>query len=131
MAYILVVEDYRDTRSFVELLLRDAEHQVLTAPDGVVGLRMALCSRPDLILMDLALPKIDGWEATRRIKADPQTRHIPVIAFTAQVDSDSLARAEAAGCEAVIAKPFEIDTLLDQIQVCLQSPPPVRMSRFL
>ena len=120
MASILVVEDYRDSRSVVELILRDARHEVHTAADGAIGLRIANNVRPDLILMDLTMPNMDGWEATRRLKANPGTRDIPVIAFTAQVDRDSLDRAVSAGCNAVIAKPFEIDTLLGQIADCLQ-----------
>lgn len=119
MASILVVEDYRDSRSVVELILHDAMHQVYTASDGEAGLKLAACLHPDVILMDLAMPNVDGWEATRQLKADPDTRNIPVIAFTAQLDPDSLARANAAGCEAVLGKPFEIDEMLRQIDLCL------------
>lgn len=119
MANILVVEDYRDNRNVVELILRDAFHEVNSASDGAIGLALALNSLPDLVLMDLAMPNIDGWEATRRLKANPRTSHIPVIAFTAQMDSAALEQAVLAGCAAVIAKPFEIDVLLDQINACL------------
>lgn len=119
MASILVVEDYRDSRSVVELILRDAQHQVYTASDGATGLQLAACMHPDVILMDLAMPNVDGWEATRQLKADPETRDIPVIAFTAQLDPESLDRATTAGCEAVLGKPFEIDEMLRQIDACL------------
>lgn len=121
MASVLVVEDYRDSRSVVELILRDALHSVMTAPDGVVGVELALRIKPDVILMDLAMPNMDGFEATRQLKASPTTCSIPVIAFTAQVDEDSIKQAVRAGCVAVIAKPFEIDTLLEQIDACLNA----------
>ena len=119
MASILIVEDYRDSRSVVELILRDADHEVYTASDGEKGVQLATNHRPDVILMDLAMPNLDGWEATRQLKANPSTRDIPVIAFTAQVDHDSLDRAVLAGCSAVVEKSFEIDTLLGQIDACI------------
>ncbi|HEY3232200.1 MAG TPA: response regulator [Roseiflexaceae bacterium] len=119
MAYILVVEDAHDNREIAEIILRDAGHTVLSVPDGESGLAAAADLRPDLILMDLALPFVDGWEATRRLKADPDTRDIPVIAFTAHVLQEDAERAWAAGCSAVIPKPFEIDALLRQINALL------------
>jgi CheY-like chemotaxis protein len=115
MAYILLVEDAQDNRAIAELILRDAGHTVLSVADGESGMAAAIALRPDLILMDLALPFVDGWEATRRLKADPATRNIPVVAFTAHVLQEDSDRAREAGCVAVIAKPFEIDTLLRQI----------------
>lgn len=120
MAHILVVEDTHDNRQVAELILRDAGHTVLSAADGASGVAVAAASRPDLILMDLALPHMDGWEATRRLKADPATRDIPVIAFTAHVLQDDARRARDAGCVALIPKPFEIDDLLQQIEVLLK-----------
>jgi two-component system cell cycle response regulator DivK len=119
MAYILVVEDAQDNREIAEIILRDAGHTVLSVGDGQSGLAAAADLRPDLILMDLALPCVDGWEATRRLKADPYTRDIPVIAFTAHVLQEDAERAWAAGCSAVIRKPFEIDALLCQINALL------------
>ena len=115
MAYILLVEDTQDNRAIAELILRDAGHTVLSVEDGESGMAAATALHPDLILMDLALPYVDGWEATRRLKADPITRDIPVVAFTAHVLQEDAERAHAAGCAAVIAKPFEIDVLLRQI----------------
>jgi two-component system, cell cycle response regulator DivK len=115
MAYILLVEDTQDNRAIAELILREAGHTVLSVADGESGMASAAVLRPDLILMDLALPFVDGWEATRRLKADPATRDIPVVAFTAHVLQEDADRARDAGCVAVIAKPFEIDALLDQI----------------
>lgn len=119
MAYILVVEDSRDNREVTRLILQGAGHTVLIAPDGVSGLDAAVRAKPDLILMDLALPHIDGWEATRRLKEDPATRDIPVIAFTAHVLAEDMQRARDVGCAAVIAKPFKVDTLLQQVDHCL------------
>jgi two-component system cell cycle response regulator DivK len=115
MAYILLVEDTFDNRAIAELILRDAGHVVTSVADGESGMAAAAALHPDLILMDLALPFVDGWEATRRLKANPATRNIPVVAFTAHVLEEDAERARDAGCVAVVAKPFEIDTLLDQI----------------
>jgi two-component system, cell cycle response regulator DivK len=119
MAYILLVEDTQDNREIAEIILRDAGHTVLSVEDGASSMIAAATAQPDLILMDLALPQIDGWEATRRIKANPATCDIPVIAFTAHVLQEEAERARAAGCAAVIAKPFEIDMLLKQIDMLL------------
>ena len=119
MASILVIEDYNDNRIVIELILRDAQYDVRSASDGLSGVRLAVSNSPDVILMDLALPHLDGWEATRRLKANPLTRHIPVIAFTAQLDRDSIDRAVDAGCIAIVAKPFDIDALLGKISSVL------------
>ena len=119
MPHILVIEDYRDNREVAKLILNDAGYRVTTAGDGLRGVQIATQCHPDLVLMDLALPWLNGWEATQRLKATPATRSIPVVAFTAHVLPDDLARARAAGCSAVIAKPFEIDTLLSEIAALL------------
>ena len=120
MAHILIIEDYRDIRDVTELILADAGHTVISASDGVRGLDIAVCDQPDLILMDLALPLLDGWEATRRLKANPRTRHIPVVALTARVAKEEITYALAVGCVALIAKPFEIDTLLNEVEAVLE-----------
>src|SRR5690348_13520827 len=83
MAHILIIEDYPDTREVAQLVLLDAGHTVSSATDGVCGLVAAARDQPDLILMDLGLPRLDGWSATERLKADSSTSHIPVVAFTA------------------------------------------------
>jgi len=127
MFHILVVEDYRDNREVARLILSDAGYTVSTAGDGLRGVQLAIQCHPDLVLMDLSLPWLNGWEATQRLKATPATRAIPVVAFTAHVLPDDLARARAAGCSAVIAKPFEIDTLLNEIAALLA--PPARPQR--
>src|SRR4051794_30140451 len=115
MAHILIVEDARDNRTIAELILQSAGHTVESVGDGVSAVGMAVTTRPDAILMDLSLPRLDGWEATRRLKANPATCDIPVIAFTAHTLPNDIERARAAGCESVIAKPFEIDFFLQQV----------------
>ena len=82
----------------------------------------AATKQPDVILMDLSLPHLDGWEATRRLKSNPATCHIPVIAFTAHALPYDIERARASGCSSIIAKPFEIDYFLGQIKALVQRP---------
>jgi CheY-like chemotaxis protein len=115
MARILIIEDYSDTRELTELILVDAGYSVVCADDGLAGLHCALHDNPDLILMDLNLPRMDGWQATRCLKGNPTTRHIPVIAFTAYATDETCTRALQAGCGDIITKPFDIDALLGQI----------------
>jgi two-component system, cell cycle response regulator DivK len=115
MATILLIEDSLDNRNMTERILTDAGYTVVTAEDGLHGLNLAVSAQPDLIVMDLALPRLDGWAATRRLKAQPATRHIPVVACTAHVMPEAIARAKAAGCAAVVTKPFKIDILLHTI----------------
>ena len=119
MAHIMVVEDARDNRTIAELILQSAGHTVTSVGDGASAVKAAANSHPDAILMDLSLPRLDGWEATRRLKANPSTCDIPVIAFTAHTLPSDLERALAAGCATVIAKPFEIDFFLAQIDALL------------
>jgi CheY-like chemotaxis protein len=102
MANILIIEDYPDNRDITELILAAAGHTVASASDALRGLYVAARDQPDLIVMDLALPRLDGWEAMRRLNAYPLTRHIPVVAVTAHVSQADRARAAAAGCVAVI-----------------------------
>lgn len=119
MGRILIVEDYSDTREVTELILVEAGHTVVCAQNGLAGFQRAVQEQPDLILMDLNLPQLDGWEATRRLKANPATRDIPVIAFTAYIADDAIRRAMEAGCMASIIKPFDIDTLLCEVKSVL------------
>lgn len=126
MAHILIIEDYPDTRNVTELILEDAGYRVSSASNGVRGLALAEQQHPDLILMDLALPYLDGWETTRRLKANPHTSHIPIVAFTAYVAQPDIARALAVGCVAVIAKPFELDTLVNEVAAILAQHSPHR-----
>jgi len=90
-------------------------HEVVTAVDGADGIAKAISERPDIILMDLDLPVVDGWEATRRLKADPATRDIPIIALTAHAMIGDREKALAAGCEDCDTKPVEFDRLLTKI----------------
>jgi CheY-like chemotaxis protein len=119
MPHILIIEDYRDTREVTALILNDAGYSVTTAGDGLRGVQLAVQCLPDLVLMDLALPRMNGWDAIERLKATPTTQHIPVVAFTAHVLPEDIGRACAAGCCAVITKPFDIDALLADIATML------------
>jgi two-component system cell cycle response regulator DivK len=103
---ILVVDDVEDGRVVVGEFLELRGFELATAADGVEAVEKALALRPDLILMDVWLPKMDGLEATRRIKADPRTAGVPVLAVTAHALASARAEAEAAGCDGVITKPF-------------------------
>jgi len=102
---ILVVEDDADNRRIVAKTLTVEGYQIIEATDGVQALAHAQAELPDLILMDLALPNMDGWEATRRLKSDPRTRTIPVIALTAIAMRGDEEEARAAGCDDYITKP--------------------------
>jgi two-component system cell cycle response regulator DivK len=113
---ILVIEDTEDNRRILRDLLTNAGFELIEAADGERGVMMAAEHRPDLILMDIQLPIIDGYEATRRIKANPDTRHIPIIAVTSYALSGDEAKAIAAGCDGYIAKPFSPRKILDEIR---------------
>ena len=113
---ILYVEDNDDNIYMLQNRLKRAGFAVVVARDGAQGVAMAATEQPDLILMDLGLPVIDGWEATRRIKAAPPTRHIPVIALTADAMTGEKEKAIAAGCDDFDTKPVELTRLLDKIR---------------
>lgn len=123
MAHILIVEDAPDNRTIAELILRDAGYNVTSVSDGASALVAAAAKHPDVILMDLSLPHLDGWEATRRLKSDPATSDIPVIAFTAHALPNDIERARACGCSSIIAKPFEIDYFLSQVRAFVKQRP--------
>jgi two-component system, cell cycle response regulator DivK len=129
MAHILIVEDAPDNRAIAELILRSAGHTVVSVSDGASAVCLAVSTHPDAILMDLSLPQLDGWEATRRLKDNPATCDIPVIAFTAHILPSDLDRAREAGCATVIAKPFEINVFLAQIDALLEPHSRVRSRR--
>jgi CheY-like chemotaxis protein len=122
MALVLIVEDDPDIQHMLELLLTDAGHTVIGASDGWRCLELAPSLAPDLIVMDLALPRLDGWEATRRLKANRLTQAIPVLALTANATDTALAQAASAGCSAVIVKPFNIDLFIRQVGLLLERP---------
>jgi two-component system cell cycle response regulator DivK len=112
---ILYVEDNEDNVYMLRRRLERAGFAVVIASDGMQGIAMATSEQPDLILMDLSLPDVDGWEVTRRIKADPATKHIPVIAITANAMAGDKDKALAAGCDDFDTKPVEIERLLAKI----------------
>jgi two-component system cell cycle response regulator DivK len=114
MKKILVVEDVEFNRDLLVQLLEDA-YEILTAVDGAEGIEQAERDRPDLILMDLSLPVIDGWEAARRIKANPALRHIPIIALSAHAMAGDEAKARESGCDDYISKPLNEDLLFEKL----------------
>jgi CheY-like chemotaxis protein len=117
---ILYVEDNEDNIYVLKNRLTRVGHTVLIASDGAQAVTMAAAEQPNLILMDLSLPVLDGWEATRRIKAAPETRHIPVIALTAHAMAGDREKAMAAGCDDFDTKPVEMSRLLDKIQALVK-----------
>ena len=116
MFKILLVEDNEMNRDMLSRLLRRRGYDVVIAADGLEGISQAHSEAPDLILMDLSLPGIDGWAATRLLKAGQATRHIPVIALTAHALVGERERALEAGCDDYDTKPIEFDRLLAKIR---------------
>jgi len=114
MKKILVVEDVELNMDLLVQLLED-EYKVLTAMDGAAGIELAKRERPDLIIMDLSLPVVDGWEATRRIKANQDLKYIPIIALTAHAMVGDAEEALAAGCDDYMAKPLDEDLLFQKL----------------
>jgi len=113
---ILVIEDHEDNRRILRYLLTSAGYEVFEAITGEEGVASAEAQRPDLILMDIQLPGLDGYEATRRIKANPDLRRIPIIVVTSYALSGDDVKALAAGCDAYVTKPFNPRQLLAKIQ---------------
>lgn len=123
MPKILLVEDNEMNRDMLSRRLVRRGYGVVLAVDGQIGLELARSELPDLILMDMSLPVLDGWEATRRLKADPATRHIPVIALTAHAMSDDRDKALDAGCNDYDTKPIELTRLLGKVEALLDKGP--------
>ena len=113
---ILVIEDTHDNREIMRDLLTSAGYEIIEAVDGAAGVAMAAKERPDLILMDIQLPVIDGFEATRRIRAMPELAHIPIIAVTSYALGGDEAKTRAAGCNGYVAKPFSPRQLLAKVR---------------
>lgn len=113
---ILLVEDNEDNRLVYRTILDHFGFVVLEAADGEEGIRRARADGPDLILMDVSIPKIDGWEATRQLKADPRTSSIPIIALTAHALATDRAKAQEAGCDGYLAKPVEPRRVVEEVQ---------------
>ena len=120
---ILYVEDNDDNIYMLRNRLTRAGHTVVVATDGAQGVAMAASELPDLILLDLSLPEVDGWEAARRIKAGPQTRAIPIIALTAHAMPGDREKALAAGCDDFDTKPVELKRLLEKISALAPAGP--------
>ena len=116
---ILVIEDQEDNRVILHDLLTNAGYEVIEAVNGELGVRLAETAAPDLILMDIQLPVLDGYEATRRIKAQPALAAIPIIAVTSYALSGDEAKARAAGCDAYVTKPFSPRQLLAKVRELL------------
>ena len=117
---ILVVEDQEDNRQILRDLLANAGYEMIEAVDGEQALTQAAKHTPDLILMDIQLPLLDGYEATRRIKADPVLNHIPIIVVTSYALSGDEDKARRAGCDAYVAKPYSPRALLAKIREYLK-----------
>jgi two-component system, cell cycle response regulator DivK len=121
MKKILIVEDVDFNRDLLVQLLED-EYEILTAVDGVAGIELAERERPDLILMDLSLPVMDGWEATRRIKANESVHNIPIIALTAHAMRGDAEQALQCGCDDYLSKPFDEQLLFQKLAHFLGGP---------
>ena len=120
MPRILLVEDNEMNRDMLSRRLARKEYEVLVAVDGKEGVEMAGSVAPDLILMDMSLPVMDGWEATRQLKASPETKAIPIIALTAHAMSGDREKAMEAGCDDYDTKPIELPRLLTKIEALLE-----------
>ena len=123
MAKILIVEDNEMKRDMLSRRLERRGYTTLIAIDGGAGVAKARTDAPDLILMDMSLPVIDGWEASRQIKADPATASIPIIALTAHAMTSDRDKAIQAGCDDYDTKPVELPRLLGKIEALLKKPP--------
>jgi two-component system cell cycle response regulator DivK len=120
MTKILLVEDNEMNRDMLSRRLIRSGYEVVLAVDGEQGVALAVSGRPDVVLMDMSLPVLDGWEATRRLKADPATRETPVIALTAHAMAGDEKKAREAGCDDFDTKPVEFARLLSKIEGLLQ-----------
>jgi two-component system cell cycle response regulator DivK len=115
-ALVLVVEDYQDAREMYAAYLQFSGYRVAEATNGLEAIEKTLELLPDIILMDLALPKMDGWEATRRLKSDDRTKHIPIVALTGHALAGHAEGARQAGCDSFVTKPCLPDALVAEIR---------------
>jgi two-component system cell cycle response regulator DivK len=122
MSRVLIVEDHPINLELVTALLEEMGFEVLPARSAEQGLALAMAARPDLILMDVQLPRMNGYEVTRRLKADPRTTHTPVVAVTAQVQEGEEQRARAAGCAAYLPKPLNAERFKETVRQFLGGP---------
>ena len=127
MAKILIIEDTENNRVLLTRRLRPRGYDIITAEDAEKGLLLVEGERPDLVLMDVGLPGMNGWDATRQLKSNPATRHVPVIALTAHAMDGDREKAMAAGCDEYEIKPIDFNRLFEKIDRLLgqrpQSPP--------
>ncbi len=121
MAVILVVEDNPVNQDLVTRFLKKEGYDVLIASDGIAGVKAAREHNPDLIVMDLGLPGVDGWEAARRIRSAPKTARIPIIAVTGHTLADDVIKARQAGCDAYETKPIVYERLMKKIRLLLDA----------
>ena len=122
MKKILLIEDNEMNRDMLARRLQKRGFDMLLAEDGVAGVDLAQKQKPDLILMDMSLPKLDGWGASRQLKADPQTAAIPIIALTAHAMAEDREKALAAGCDEFETKPVDLASLLAKMETLLGKP---------
>lgn len=118
---VLIVDDVADQRDIHATYLRFHGYETLEASSGEEALRVTLQQRPDLVIMDVKLPRMDGWRATERLKSDPVTREIPILILTARVLTKDRARSVAAGADAYLPKPCELDQVLEQVERLIRS----------
>ncbi|MBW8894888.1 MAG: response regulator [Acidobacteria bacterium] len=121
---VLVVEDYQDAREMYSAYLQFSGYRVAEATNGLEAIEKTLELMPDIILMDLALPKVDGWEATKRLKSDERTKHIPIVALTGHALAGFADGARAAGCDAFVTKPCLPDALVAEVRRMLAAKKP-------
>jgi CheY-like chemotaxis protein len=117
---ILVVEDNQKNMYLLKFILEKAGYEVISAEDGQAGITAAMSDLPDMILMDMQLPVMDGFEATRRLKAEEKTRRIPIVALTAYAMQGDQEKTEEAGCEGYLKKPIDPETFTDTIAELLK-----------
>jgi CheY-like chemotaxis protein len=116
MKTILVVDDNSDNRNIIAQMLQISGYRTVCATDGLHALDVAASEMPDLILMDLAMPRLDGWGATERLKASPDLSHVPVIAVTGHVTHNEIRRAISVGCADYLAKPIDYETMILKVR---------------
>jgi CheY-like chemotaxis protein len=122
MPKVLLVEDNEMNRDILVRRLNRRGYLVISATDGQRGIEMARSENPDIVLMDMSLPVLDGWEATRRIKSDHETREVPIIGLTAHAMRGDREKALDAGCDDYDTKPVEFDRLIEKIERLLRTP---------
>ena len=124
----LVVDDAADIRSLAELVLSMAGFSVSAAGSGCQALRRLAEEIPDIVLLDVQMPEVDGWETLSRLRADPRTAHLPVVLCTVKGLPEDVLRGWSLGCDGYLAKPFDISTLVDELQSVLRRDPAERES---